>query len=307
MPISCHELLLGNGFRASVGDTPNMYSNRSWLPGITGLALIASSILIGCSGANHPERVGNSTFQTLRSTVRGHAQASDDLVQFRSQGAIDVQVDSIGGNVTVIGNPNITTTTVEVTREAYHGYLRGTEPREALGLIDWTAELLPGPGPIETLDIRTAYNGPEEWFIRTHIRIETPDLESVQIRTVRGSVEIVNNTGPVDVHTTLGDILVATMYPQRGDNTLIGSEGDIDYRVPAGSTGEFDVQVIEGKIKTRITEGQWRYKKSANRTDEIHASLNSGDNPIVIRTTEGDIRIAVVKNPLGYGPVRTGA
>lgn len=284
-----------------------MYLNRSWLLGISGLALITSSILVGCTGANHPERVGSSTFQSLRTKAQGHATFADGLVQFRAQGAIDVEIDSIGGNVTVIGDPNVNTTTLEVTREAHHGYLRGTEPREALSLVDWTAELLPGPGPIETLNVRTAYNGPEVWYLRTHIRIVTPNLESVRIHTVRGSVEVVNNTGPVDVHTTYGDILVATSHPQRGDNTLIGSEGDIDYRVPKGSTGMFDVQVVEGKIKTRITEGQWRYSKGVNRTDEVHAELNSGDNPIVIRTTEGDIRISVVKNPLGYGPIRTGA
>lgn len=285
-----------------------MYPNRSWLSGVLGFALLGSSILgASCTGPNHPERVGDSTFQSLRTKARGQARFADGLVQFRYQGSIDVDIDSIGGNVTVIGNPRATSTTLEIVREARHGYLRGSEPMEALGLIDWTAELIPGPGPLETLHVRTAYEGPESWYMRTHIRIETPDLDSVRIKTMRGSVEIVNNKGPVDVHTTDGDILVATVHPQRGDNTLIGSEGDIDYRIPRGSTGEFDVQVVEGKIKTRITEGQWRYNNLNNRTDEVHASLNSGENPVVIRTTEGDVRISVVKNPLGYGPIRSGA
>ena len=264
-------------------------------------------LLGGCTGPNQPERVVNSTSNSFGASVRGNARFDDGVVQYRTQGAIDIEIDSIGGNIQVIGNPNVEVTTVEVIREARHGYLRGSEPFEALGLADWSSELTAGPGPLETLLVRTAYDGPEAWYMRTHIRIETPDLSGVKVRTPRGSVEVINNTGAVDVQTEQGSILVATTHPQRGDNVLIGNEGDIDYRVPRGSTGAFDVEVIEGDIKTRVTEGQWRYLDRANSSDVVNATLNSGSNPVVIRTTEGDVRISVVKNPLGYGPVRTGA
>ena len=97
------------------------------------------------------------------------------------------------------------------------------------------------------------------------------------------------------------------MHPQRGRNTLIGNEGDIDYRVPRGSTGDFDLGVIDGDIQMRVTEGQWRYTDRSNTKDLVTATLNAGTNPVMIRTTEGDIRISVVRNPLGFGPIRTGA
>jgi hypothetical protein len=252
----------------------------------------------GCTGPNNPERVVSSTSNSFRSSIKGSATVNDGVVQYRTQGAINIEIDSIGGNIEVIGNPDVTVTTVEIVREAGHGYLRGSEPYEALTLTDWSSEITPGPGPLETLRVRTAYDGPEAWYMQTHIRIQTPDLAGVTIRTPRGSVEIINNTGTLDVQTEDGGILVATIHPQRGDNVLIGNEGDIDYRVPAGSTGEFNVAVIEG---------QWRYLDRANSSDVVNATLNSGSNPVVIRTTEGDIRISVVKNPLGYGPIRTGA
>lgn len=274
---------------------------------LAGALVIAGLALAGCSGPNHPEEVANSTVNSFRNTVKGHAESSDGLVQFRALGPIDVVVDSVGGDVEIIGNPKIAVTTVQVVREAQHGYLRGNDPLDAIRMIDWNAELTPGPGPLETLRVSSSYDGPEPWFIRTHVRIETPDLANVNVQTVRGSVDIVNNTGGVDVRTDDGSILVASMHPLRGESTIIGSGGDIDYRVPRGSTGFFDVEVVDGEIQTRITEGLWRYVDKANTADMVNATLNAGTNPVIIRTTEGDIRISVVRNPLGYGPVRTGA
>ncbi|MDG2032227.1 MAG: DUF4097 family beta strand repeat-containing protein [Phycisphaerales bacterium] len=263
-------------------------------------------LLGGCTGPNSTERVIGSTTNSFRASVQGSATVDDGVVQYRTQGAINIEIDSIGGNIKVVGNPDATVTTVEVVREASHGYLRGSEPYEALALTDWSSEITPGPGPLETLRVRTAYDGPEAWYLQTHIRIETPDLSGVTVRTPRGSVEIINNSGRVDVQTEEGGILVATTHPQLEDNVLIGNEGDIDYRIPAGSTGDFDIAVIDGDIKTRITAGQWRYLNRGNSPDVVNATLNSGSNPVVIRTTEGDIRIAVVKNPHGYGPIRSG-
>ena len=270
-------------------------------------AALVGALIGGCGGPNHPERVLDSTSQSLTNSVQGHMSSGDGVVQYRSQGALDVVVDSIGGDVTVIGDPDVNLTTIEVVREAHHGYLRGTDSEQALRMADWSSALKPGPGPLETLTIKTSYDGPEPWYMRTHVRIVTPDLASVQIRTPRGSIEVINNTGSLDVHTDEGSILVASVHPQRGDTTLIGNEGDIDYRVPKGSTGEFDVGVIEGDIKMRVTEGQWRYTDRGNTEDMVNATLNAGTNPVLIRTTEGDIRISVVPNPLGFGPIRTGA
>lgn len=274
---------------------------------LLGGLILLGLLPLGCSGVNNPERVTDATASSFAAGLRGSVRSDDGVVQFRTRGSIDVDIASIGGNITVIGNPDATETTVEVIRESTHGYLRGSEPYEALTLADWNADLQPGPGPLETLTVRSSYEGPEPWYMQTHIRIETPELGSVRVRTPRGSVEILNNTGPVDLRTDRGGILVATEHPQRGENLLIGNEGDIDYRVPRGSSGAFDIEVVEGEIMTRVTEGQWLYVDRANSLEVVNARLNSGTNPVVIRTTEGDIRISVVPNPLGFGPLRTGA
>ena len=268
------------------------------------VGVILTCLFSGCTGANHPERVVSSTGSSLFSSIQGHYVADDGITQFRARGPIDVVVDSFAGDVTVHANPKLEVTTIQVTRVSQHGYLRGTEPRQALEYVDWTAELTPGPGPVETLRVNVDFVGPEPWFMRAHLRIETPDLDRVTVHTTNGDVSIRNNTGPVDVKTNMGDVTIASNHPLVDASTILVVEGTVDYRVPGNSSGLFDVEVIDGNIEIWVPEGRWRYVSQAPRDDTINAQLNDGDNPILLRASEGDIRIAVVPDPTSYGPIR---
>ena len=266
--------------------------------------LLLGAWCAGCTGPNHPERVANTTSGAVKARLSGIARKHDNLVQYRSRGAIDVIVDSFAGDVVVVADPTFDATTVQLIREAHHGYLRGFEPEEALKYLSWNSRLDPGPGPVETLSIETAYSGPEPWYMRAHLRIQTPMLDRVKIQTSHGKVYIRNNTGPVDIETNLGDVVIATSHPLIDAVQILVSEGDVDYRVPRGSTGLFDVAVVEGDIEMRVTEGRMRFTDGLNNENALNARLDDGRNPILIRTTEGDIRIDIVEQPLSFGPWR---
>ncbi len=271
---------------------------------IGALLLVVAGLVVGCSGANHPERVAKTTTGAVRAKLSGIEQQRDDLVQFRARTPIDLIVESFAGDVVVIADPGIEVTTVQLVREAHHGYLRGFEPVQALEYLSWNARLDPGPGPVETLRIETNYSGPEPWYMRAHLRIETPRLDRVRVRTTRGLVSVRNNTGPVDIETNLGDVTIATRHPLRDAVRILVSEGSVDYRVPGGSTGELDLAVVDGSIQLRVTEGRLRFTDGPNDEQMVNAVLDDGRNPLLIRTTEGDIRIAVVEEPLSFGPWR---
>ncbi|MEE2680854.1 MAG: DUF4097 family beta strand repeat-containing protein [Planctomycetota bacterium] len=268
------------------------------------LVLLIGMWCAGCTGPNHPERVANTTSGAIKARLSGVARKHDSLVQYRSRGPIDVIVDSFGGDVVVIADPTFDVTTVQLIREAHHGYLRGFEPEEALRYLSWNSRLDPGPGPVETLSIETTYSGPEPWYMRAHLRIQTPMIDRVKVKTSHGKVHIRNNTGPVDIETNLGDVVVATSHPLIDAVQILASEGDVDYRVPRGSTGLFDVAVVEGEIQMRITEGRMRFTEGRNDQNVLNARLDDGLNPVLIRTTEGEIRINVVEDPLAFGPWR---
>lgn len=280
------------------------FSSISFMTSVSLLAMILCGMISGCTGANHPERVVNSTGSSLLASIQGHYVSDDGITQFRSRGPIDVVVDSFAGDVTVHANPNIEVTTVQVIRVSQHGYLRGTEPRQALEYVDWIANLTPGPGPVETLRVDVNFIGPEPWFIRAHLRIETPSLDRVTVRTTNGDVSIRNNTGPLDIQTNMGDVTIASSHPLVDASTVLVVEGNVDYRVSGKSSGLFDVEVIDGDIELWVPEGRWRYLSRAPQEDTINARLNDGDNPILLRASEGDIRIAVVPDPMSYGPMR---
>jgi hypothetical protein len=84
--------------------------------------------------------------------------------------------------------------------------------------------------------------------------------------------------------------------------TIVNRNGDIDYRVSGGSTGMFDAQTVNGRATTLIRYGEVR-TVPPTREDALRVMLNSGDNPIVLRTVNGDIRIAVVDHPEHVGTV----
>ena len=272
--------------------------------GLLVASLLLGGLLSGCTGPNHPERVANTTSGAVRAKLSGIAREHDSLVQYRSRGPIDVIVDSFAGDVVIIADPQFDATSIQLIREAHHGYLRGFEPEEALKYLAWDSRLDPGPGPVETLSISTSYTGPEPWYMRAHLRIQTPQLDRVRIRTTQGRVYVRNNTGPVDIETNLGDVIIATDHPLKDAMRVLVSEGDVDYRVPGGSTGLFDVAVVDGDIKMWVTEGRMRFTEDHNNEDILNATLDSGENPVVLRTTEGTIRIAVVDQPLEFGPWR---
>ena len=274
------------------------------LPLVLMALVMLGMLLAGCTGPNHPERVTKTTVGSVRAKLSGIEQKRDDLVQYRARTPIDLIVESFAGDVVVVADPRFDVTSVQLTREAHHGYLRGFEPIEALEYLSWNSRLDPGPGPVETLRIETSYSGPEPWFMRANLRIETPRLDRVRVRTARGIVSIRNNTGPVDIETSRGDVTVATSHPLRDAARILVSEGDVDYRVPGGSTGSFDLAVVEGDVQLRVTEGRLRFSDVPSTQQAVIATLDRGENPGRIRSTEGTIRISVVEEPLSFGPWR---
>ena len=106
------------------------------------------------------------------------------------------------------------------------------------------------------------------------------------------------------VATNMGDVTIASSHPLVDASTILVVEGNVDYRVPGNSSGLFDVEVIEGNIEIWVPEGRWRYVSQNPRDDTMSAQLNDGDNPILLRASEGDVRIAVVPDPTSYGPIR---
>lgn len=235
--------------------------------------------------------------------IRGEVSIDDPEIVLLSRGAIDIDADSFGGTISIIADPSLTATIIEPVRRSTHGHLRRDEGAAVLDSIDYEINLRRGDLDSETLEIRAWTSHPEAHFQGVDFRIRTPHLRSVKVKTKRGRVWVKGNTGPVDITTTYGDIRVVTDHPIHDAMTLLTKDGSIDLRAPAGSTGLFHCVAKGGGVFHRITAASITAASSTNGPAKFAARIGEGMNPVEMRTTNADIRVAIVDDPTDVGAV----
>lgn len=256
--------------------------------------------LAGCVGTP------TSTFERMDNALtQGEMSIDDPLVLIDTVGPIDLQVDSFGGSVRIEAVDGMEGTTIEPVRRAFLGHLRRDEAEVSLDKIDYRIELQPGALDREVLVISTSTEHPEPHFQGVDFFIRTGELGRVDVKTRRGHVWVKNNRHGVDLDTTYGDIRVVTDFPMNEPVTLVCKDGSIDYRVAPGSTGLYDLRTVGGEVWQRFTDARVIALGVENGPSVFYGEVGDGENPVVARTTYGDIRVSVVEKPTDVGIVIT--
>lgn len=263
---------------------------------------LAAGLLAGCASHRTIEDEVVDAAQGLSDAARFRTFHTDEPLELATHGPLAVDIENFAGDVVVRADRKVERTFVEVRRVAMHGLGRWQESRAVLDEPSWTATLEPRSAGGETLVIATDTPNPEKHYHRMEITVVTPALDTVRIRSIDGDVTVIENQGTVDIETTRGDVRVMTPWPMTGAMTIVTSEGDIDYRVRGESKGFFDAASHGGLVRQRAEYGKWRAIHRENDHDRMLATLNDGTNPVILRTSEGDIRIAVVPVPTAVGP-----
>lgn len=255
-------------------------------------ALLGAAALGGCASedasSRNPWNLDSWAFK----------QREDAPQVFAVSSPVAIDVESLGGDVIVEVDEDLVEATVTITREATHGFGRQDEAKASLDQITSTVELLSGEsGPV--LGIRTWTAHAEPYFQRTHVHITLPHADGLRVRTQRGRVWAVGIEGLVDVETTEGGVRVMTNLAMRRPVTIVNRGADIDYRVRGESTGAIDAITVRGEVNQRVRYGHLIITSATGAS--LKAVLNDGTNPIVLRTVDGDIRIAVVNDPTEVG------
>ncbi len=230
----------------------------------------------------------------------GSKRKWDAPIEIQGADFVSVDVESFNGNVFIEAGEDYDITTVEVCRKAMHGPRRPKEAKGSLDEIAYTIDITEGQyGPV--LVIRATTSHPEPHYQAADIYINAPAVDGVSVHTTNGKVHARGIAGPVDVTTTNGDVRVLTNQPMLDDVTIINRNGDIVYRVRGESAGVFDGETVRGKVVQHTRYGQWVIGPGSDH-DSLHATFNNGTNPILMRTVDGDIIVAVVQNPeeVGY-------
>jgi hypothetical protein len=290
------------GLRSGVEDMPHRPVPRSAVRCLLGAVALA---LAGFTPACAPHRtLEDEVFasnRAVRDALSANTFATDEPIELKTTGSLAVDVDNFAGDVTIRADRKVDRTFVEVRRVATHGLGRWIESKDALDDARWTASLEPRAGGGDTLVIRTDTPNPEKYFHHMEILVVTPALDSVKVRSTNGNVTVVENQGAVDIETTRGNVRMMTPWPMTGPMTIVTSDGSIDYRVRGESKGIFDCETRGGQVRQRCEFGKWVALDSHNDHDRFLAVLNGGKNPVVLRTSEEDIRVSVVPDPTSVG------
>ena len=260
-------------------------------------SMVLSSVLSGCVGTptSGLERMQNAI-------VMGEMSIDEAPIDIDTVGMIDLDVDSFGGTVRIEAVPGMTGTVIEPVRRSFHGHTRRDESIETLDDIRYSVEMMKGELDRETLVIKAWTDEDEAHYQGIDFFIQTGSIGSVKVRTNRGRVWVKNNQDGVDIETTNGDIRVVTKYPMTGPMTMVTKTADIDYRAPAGSGGHFDIESIGGRIYQRFTHTRITATSPDNGESVFIANVGDSESPVTLRTTYGDIRVAIVDDPLDVGP-----
>jgi hypothetical protein len=265
------------------------------------VAVLLTAALGACASHRSIEDEIDHSNRRVVDALQFHTFTTDEPIELRTSGPLAVNVENFAGDVLVKADPMAESTVVEVRRMSVMGLGRWQESRDELDDVKWTATLEPREGGGDTLQVRATAENPEPHFFRARVVVVTPSLDRVTVRTSQGSVTVLENQGPVDIETTRGDVRMLTPWPMTQPIKIITSQGSIDYRVRGESKGAFDAESHGGEVRQRCEYGRWRALAAGNDHDRMLATLNDGTNPVFLRTSEKNIRVAVVADPTNVG------
>ncbi|RLT00478.1 MAG: hypothetical protein DWI18_01645 [Planctomycetota bacterium] len=263
--------------------------------------LTALTALASCNGRSSTERVTNRLVNGMMDGITGAVDDPIDLTFADSADVVDVRVKNISGDVVIRGQVKEATGDTLVRVEPRIDIRSANDPKMQLEKIKWVARLDANDSGGHTLLIEISCVDPDAWFVGADIEVDVARLGAVTVNSRRGKIIVDDNRGPVDLSTTRGEIRVRTPWPMTQPCAMVNKDADINWSTRGESSGEFDCETVGGNIISYCRYGRWIVVDKRNDMNSLHATLNGGKNPIVMRNVDGDIRIKIVEDPHNTG------
>ena len=265
------------------------------------LLAIAACLMPACEGntvlERHVDRFLRESGQGLLSPV-GEVQ---NLTFPDQAGLVHVVVRNIEGDVRVRGQRVDASgdTTVRLRPRATMD--TNFAARQELDQVQWDAQMKEAADGSRVLELSIRTRDPSAWFLRCDIEIDTPRLGRADIVTDHGRVLVEDNRGGVLVKSTFGDVRMRTPWPITEPCRIECKDGDVEWIVRGESSGAFDCESVGGEINVFARYGHWVATDPRNDGNSLVSRLNGGENPVVIRVTEGSVYIVIVEDPHDTG------
>lgn len=210
--------------------------------------------------------------------------------------ALDVK--NVRGSVEVRVNPRVSGAIIESTAGiSTKDDFTPKNEGEVVNALGVTADLVSQDG-MGVLKIVSTSQRPQAEDQKVDLRITMPRCDGVNIDNRGGLVMVVGASGAHTITNRQGPVEVRTNAAITDPVTLTTTDGNIYYQVPAGSSGTFDLVTLKGEcaFRNEVTDVQ---KDTYSTRETLSTVLNNGENPVVLRTNEGDARVWVIKDPVG--------
>ena len=265
---------------------------------VLAIAIAAIFLSVGCT-ANPRPGLAYGVIRAWNSTIGGQVHESESFI-VPATAVMNVEVDSFAGNVVLHAAGEGATASITVVRRAMHGLTRHGESADSLAQISVSYGVEERDGRT-TLVVKTTTTHVEPWFQAVDIDIALPRLGVAVVRTSHGHVIISEFEDGVDIETTKGDVRAVTSFVIHLPSTILNKEGAIDWRVPPGSSGLYEMEAVNGVVKARVQDGIWLLTDRRNDHDSMYGTLNAGTNLVILRTADGDIAAFVGEKPSWFG------
>ena len=210
-------------------------------------------------------------------------------------GPISIDVSSFAGNVTIIADDTALATTIEVTQRD-----DGYSELELPPLVQWNAWKENGDlGQLVLVEATTEDDSLQT--LHADILVRAQSIHGIRIRTSRGDVSVYGISGAVDIRTSDGDVRLATPLVMNDEVTIENIRGDINMRIRGESSGTIDATAMNGSAAVDVRHGDVIILPKTTG-DHVMAQLNSGANQYIFRTVDGNVKLAVVENPIADEP-----
>jgi len=263
---------------------------------LTTLAMAAVTVITACQ-----HRGPLKTRDAVGEFFNNFAEQSemDEPMTLSVRGPVEIDVENFAGDVEIEIDASRESAIVQVERVAEYGFGRKDEAEASLAAIEWDAEIVTGDlGPI--LQVRTRSKGMEPHMHSTNVYIAVPEISGLRIRSKQGKIDARGISGPIDIEHDRGRVLIVAGEALVDPITIINRKGDIDLRTPPGTTGALNFQTVNGQTLHRVQVGDLKVFAESD-SDRLQARLNDGENTIVLRNVDANIRFAVVRNPGEFG------
>jgi hypothetical protein len=202
-----------------------------------------------------------------------------------------VDVKSFGGTVKIVCNPNATAIGIESSVRV----AAWVSPKEKDAVVNGTdviAEIKERDGrSILVVEGLTSY--PDDTASELLLTITLPSVQGTRVQLVRGTTELINVEGAIQVNQVQGDIILRSNYPLRDPVLLMTGRGDINAALVPESVGELDLSSATGRVKFRAFDGVMRDMTASRQS--FHGLLNDASNTIKMQA-DGDVTVVVRDN-----------